>query len=307
MIASIFSKSKPINFIIVFVITALAFIIGHYKLVSDPYSIKNIVRTLFLFFIGSMTILILNFIVSKNKLTKDNNYEILLYSLFMLAMIPTTIDKNILFSNFFLILGVRRILSVRSQVQLNKKYFDAAFWISIAALFYFWSILFFALIPISLLLYTDHKLNHWLIPLIGVFTVFVLAVSSSLLFHHSYFGLFKSLPDISYNFSSYNSIANIIAITFFMSYAIWSSVFYSLNIKQKKKALRPSYKIILFAVLISAIIVIISPKKIGSEFLFMFAPLSIIISNYLQIIKDKWFRELFLLLIIIMPFVVLSL
>lgn len=307
MIASIFSKSKPINFIIVFVIVAFAFFIGHYKFIPEPFALNSIFRLIFLLFVGITSVLILNFIVAKNKLTKDNSYDILLYSLFILALTPTTIDKNILLSNFFILLGFRRIMSVRSQVRLNKKFFDAAFWITIAALFYFWSILFFILILISLALYTDNKLNHWLIPFAGVLTVLIILIAFSIILNDSYFGFINNLPEISYDFSSYNSTSLIIAITILLSYGLWSTVFYSINIKQKKKALRPSYKIIIFAVLIGFSIVIFAPNKNGSEFLFMFAPLAIIISNYVQIIKDKWFREVFLLIIILMPFIALML
>lgn len=307
MIASVFSKSKPINFIIVFLITALAFFIAHFNFIESPFTFNAISKRLLLLAIGFATLILLNFIVSKNKLTKVNNYEILIFALFMLIMVETTFNSRILLSNFFVLLGLRRILSIRTQTRLNKKLFDAAFWISIAAIFYFWSILFFALIPISLALYTDNKLNHWLIPFTGALTVFIFTISVSLIYYDNYFGVFGNLPEISYDFGNYNSAVYVIGITIFVSYGIWSSLFYAISIREKKKALRPSFKTILFAFLIAFVIVILAPKKNGSEFLFLFAPLSIIVSNYIQIIKDKWFRELFLLLLIILPFILLFL
>ena len=84
-------------------------------------------------------------------------------------------------------------------------------------------------------------------------------------------------------------------------------VFYLKVIKSKMKKFRPSFKTILVATLIAFTIVIISPQKSGSEFLFLFAPLAIIITNYIETIDEKWFKEIFLLVLIITPVVLLML
>lgn len=307
MITSIFSKSKPINFIIVFFITLLAFVVAYLKLAQEPITVDFIFEKLSLFAISYISILVLNFIVSKNNLVKNNNYEILLYSLFLLAIVQTTTNINMLFANFFVLLALRRILSIRSQKNVNKKLFDAAFWIAIAALFYFWSILFFALIIVSLVLYTDNKLNHWIIPFTGVLTVFIFVVSVSILFYNDFFSAFKSLPEYSYDYSVYDSLSFLVAITMLFSFGVWSALFFIKSIKQKKKALRPSFNIVLFALMVAFLVVVFAPKKDGSEFIFMFAPLAIIITNYIQVIQEKWFKEVFLLLLLLVPFIILVL
>ncbi len=307
MITSIFSKSKSINFIIVFFIMLLAFLIARVKLVKEPITLILVLKQIVLLFVCYISVLLLNFIVSKNNLTMKNNYEILLFSLFLLLIVHTTSNTNIIFSNFFILLGLRRIMSLRSQKDVTKKLFDAAFWVAIASLFYFWTILFFVLIIISLILYTDNKLRHWIIPFIGVISVFVISISASVIIYDSFFEIFDITPGISYDFSSYNSLKYMIAITLLLSFGIWSSIFYLQNIKKKKKAFRASFKIIIIAAVIAFLIVLQAPEKNGSEFLFMFAPLTIIISSYIEIIQEKWFKEVFLSLLIVIPFITLLL
>ncbi len=307
MITSIFSKSKSINFIIVFFIMLLAFLIARVKLVNEPITLILVLKQIVLLFVCYISVLLLNFIVSKNNLTMKNNYEILLFSLFLLLIVHTTSNTNIIFSNFFILLGLRRIMSLRSQKDVTKKLFDAAFWVAIASLFYFWTILFFVLIIISLILYTDNKLRHWIIPFIGVISVFVISISASVIIYDSFFEIFDITPGISYDFSSYNSLKYMIAITLLLSFGIWSSIFYLQNIKKKKKAFRASFKIIIIAAVIAFLIVLQAPEKNGSEFLFMFAPLTIIISSYIEIIQEKWFKEVFLSLLIVIPFITLLL
>src|SRR5690606_30601877 len=157
MITSIFNKSKPINFVIVFFITLLAFLTARANTAIEPLTISSVFRQMGLFLFCYISILVVNFIVSKHSLTKKSNYEILLYSLFLLAIPQTTLNTNMLFANFFILLSLRRIISLRSFISPEKKLFDAAFWIGIATLFFFWSVLFFVLIFIALLLYTDNK------------------------------------------------------------------------------------------------------------------------------------------------------
>lgn len=307
MITSIFSKSKPINFVIVFFITLLAFIFGRFGMPSEDVTALFLLKEVGLFCVCYASILLVNFIVSKNSLSRKSNYEILLFSLFLFILTQTTSNINILFSNFFVLLGLRRIISLRSQIQVNKKLFDAAFWFAIAALFYFWAILFFVLILVTLALYNDIKVNHWVIPFTSVASVFIIASAVSIVLYDTYFDTFKSLPETSFNFNSYNSASYIIAITILLSFGIWSSFFYINSIKEKKKAFRVSFKSILFSAVIGFAIVILAPVKDGSEFLFVFAPLAIVVANYVEIIQEKWFKETFLAVLIVLPFILLLL
>jgi len=307
MITSIFRKSKPINFIIVFLITLFGFVIVNIK--SDDVSdiLSFIFEKGFIFSICYISILILNFIVGKNNLTQKNNYEILLYSLFLVMLPQTMVNENIIISNFFILLALRRILSLRSQLNTKKKLFDASFWIAIATLFYFWAILFFILIYLVLLLFTDNKVKNWIVPFTGLITVFLISICYTGLANDNFLDGLNIYPQISFDFSSYNSKKYIIATTILLSFGIWSSLFYLNSIKKKMKKFKPVFKAIFAMLVIAFSIVIIAPVKNGSEFLFLFPPLAIVVSNYLEMIKEKWFRELFFLVLIVAPIVLLML
>jgi len=307
MITSIFSKSKPINFIIVFFITLLAFVLANLKLQNEPIVFSFIIEKTIIFSICYLSILTLNFIVGKNSLTHKSNFEILLYCLFLLMIPQTLLNDRIIVSNFFILLALRRILSLRSQISLKKKLFDASFWIAIAALFYLWAILFFILIFVILTLYTDNKAKNWIVPFAGLITVFLISTSYSVMVYDDFFEVFNISFKTSFDFSDYNSLKHIIAITILLSFGIWSSIFYLKSLKNKLKKFRPVFKAVFVMMLIAFSIVIIAPSKTGSEFLFLFAPLAIIITNYIEMIQEKWFKELFLIVLIVAPFILLML
>ena len=301
MITSIFSKSKPINFLIVLFITLIFFTIAKLKFENTPITGIYVLKQIAIFLVCFATILLLNFIVTKNKLTQNNNFEILLFTLFLATLPVTFIRNEIIISNFFILLGFRRMVSLRSPNNINKKLFDSAFWIAIASLFYFWAILFFALIILTLFFYTVNQIKHWIIPFVALIAVFLILVSYNIIVFDNYLLETNYPPNISFDFSAYNTKTFILSITILISFGIWSSIYYLTIIKKKMKNIRPSFKIVFMAMLIAFSIVIISPLKDGSEFIFLFAPLAIIMTNYIEIIKDNWFKEVFLFILIALP------
>ena len=117
---------------------------------------------------------VVNFISLKNNLTRNDNYAILLFFIFLLFFPTIFKNKNILISNFLLLLSLRRVLSLKSMKNTMEKIFDASFWIFLSALFYFWSILYIGLVFISIILYVSRDYKNWLIPFIALFSVTIL-------------------------------------------------------------------------------------------------------------------------------------
>lgn len=307
MITSIFSKSKPINFVIVFFIMVIAFTKANLLPFKGPTSIMGFMGQTFLFFSCYFSMLTFSFIVGKNNLTKNNHYQILLFGLFFLMLPHTMLDKNILFANFFVLLGLRKVLALRTPNHVKTKLFDAAFWFAIASLFYFWSLLFLVLIFTTLLFYTDNRIKNWVIPFTGLITVFVIFTSLSILMYDDFFKIFNLSPKMSFNYHNYDHPKYLIAITLLVSFGIWSAIFYIKGIKKKKKELRNSFKVIFVALIIAFVVAISSYQKNGSEFLFLFAPLAIVITNYVEKIEEAWFKELFLAILMVVLLVLLVL
>ena len=307
MIASIFNKSKPINFVIAIAITVLAFVFATLYLTSSALTIGLIVKQLLILAISVFTVFLLNFIVVKNKLIEQSSYHLLLYSLF-LAMLPMVlISAKILISNVFILLSLRRIISLRSQINVKKKLFDASFWIAIAALFHFWAILFFLLIFAALFLFSDNRIKNWIVPFTGILSVLLLIISYHLVVYDTIEGLFSYLPRFNFNFDNYNSVNIIIVVTLLLSFGLWSAIFYIKNINNKLKIFKPSHKIIIAAAIIALGVIILSEEKTSGEFVFLFAPLAIIISNYIETIEENWFKEIFLSVLVIAPIALLFL
>ncbi len=301
MITRFFSTSKPIHFVIVILITFTVFLVTRISNLEDSLNFMLILKQLVIYAVVLTSIFVLDFLVSKNNLTKRNSYKILLFSLFIVVLPITVQIDNILISNLFILLAIRRIISLRSNKKIKKKLFDAAFWIGIASLFYFWAILFFILVFAALFFYTITNFKNWIIPFIGLLTVIIIITSYSIIENNNYSEIFNYLDATSFDFTSYNVLNLIIGVTILASLALWTLFFYIKNLKGKIKRQRPSHILIIVAILISLVIILIGSNKNGSEFIFMFAPLSIIMANYIESIKEQWFAEFFVWILILTP------
>lgn len=307
MISSFFSKANPIHLVIVCFIMLLVFVIAKFYYLDEPLTITGFIKQTALFMISLTSVFVLDFLSNKNNLTKKNSYKILIFSLFIALLPETYLNFRILIANLFVLLALRRIISLRSNKEIIKKLFDAAFWLSIATLFYFWSILFFILIVVGIILYRVVNIKNWIIPIVGILTVAIIWSSYMIIMGYDLILYFQNLINFSFDISTLNNKRIVISCTIILSYGIWSLLYFIRYLKAKSKKSRPSFIIIIFMIIISLLVVALAPDKNGSEFLFLFAPLSIIITNYLETISEKWFKETLLLGLIATPVIILML
>lgn len=307
MITRFFSTSKPIHLVLISVIVTLLFVAVRFEEIFTAFNLVDASKHLFTLLVLVFSIIVLAFFVTKNNLTKRNSYKIVFYTLLLATLPSTLLFDEVIIANLFIMLALRRIISLRTNTNVKKKLFDAAFWISIAALFYFWSFLFFALILAALFLFSIGNIKNWVIPFLGCLTVAILIVSYTILMENSFGDLYEWIDGVSNDFTSYNKLSYIIAITIILSMGTWALFFYLKTLNDKPKNYRAAHFLVLLSGLLAMVIVVITPDKNGSEFIFLFAPLSIIMSNYIQIVNDSWFGEAFIWLLILTPIATLFL
>jgi len=307
MITRFFSTSRPAHLIIISAFVFVLFFVVRAESVFEEFQLLKLIRALLTVLILIFSISLLAFFVTKNNLTKRNSYKIMFFALFFAVLPQTLLNDNIIVANLFVLLALRRIISLRTNKNLIKKLFDAGFWIAIASLFYFWAFLFFGLILSALFLFTIANTRNLILPFLGLLTVVVLVVCYSIIVNDTFGNVIVFVDGISYDFSAYNHLKFIIPITVLTSLGIWSSFFYLKTFKDKPKNYRAAHFLVLLCTLIAVMIVVVSPLKTGSEFMFLFAPLAIIMSNYIQIAQEKWFAEVFVWMLIITPITLLFL
>ena len=299
MISSFFSKAKPIHLLLVSAMLLFVFVVTKITTLTEVFTVEVFFKQAFLFGVALASLFVLDFFVSKNNLTKKNSYKILMFGLFV-AVLPETLgNSKLLIANLFILLALRRIISLRSRKEIKKKLFDATFWISLATLLFFWASLFYILIFVALFLHAIADVKNWIIPLVGILAVAIIAASVMIIMDIDFEPYLHGFFDVSFDYTPLNSKRIIIATTLLLSYGVWSSFYFMRNIKHQLKTYKPSFILVIISSLIALLIILVSPYKDGSEFIFLFAPLAIMVSNYLEIIEERWFKESLIIILIV--------
>lgn len=302
MLTSFFSKSGPITFLFVALYAVVFFLIANFQQLFGS-SFFDFLQEFSVLLIFLLCIAILKFISKRNELTSRNAYKTILFVAFSCMFLAALKNDAAIFANLLVLLALRRVISLRSQRDTVQKIFDATFWICLASLFYFWSILFLFLVYFGILVYEGYKFKNWVIPIVSFLTLLSIVTSVNLLINDSFYSFTDWFQSSNFDFTAYRDPIILIPLALLLTLTIWAS-FYYIGLIQKASASNktPLFTILLFTFL-SMGVAVMAPTKNSSELIFFFAPLAIIVTNYFQVSDDKWFREILLWVVLLLPVV----
>ena len=292
MLASVFSKTRPFNYLVIGILSLVFFILKTISTASVDATWVYYAEELGLFLLVFGSIFLTNFIALKNGLTKGNNYALLLFFVFLLFFSSVFQNKNIIISNFLLLLALRRLISLKSLLSTKEKIFDASFWILLAALFHFWSIFYIVLVFIAIILHVSKDYRNWIIPFIALLAVTILFFLANSLLDNGLMSTLLSKTYISFDFYYFDNVYQRIALAVFASISLFAFVLHVFDIPNKALNMQSSHKTILFSFILGVGIYVLSANKNNGSLAFCFAPLAIIGANFIEKIENNWVKEI---------------
>ncbi|PCJ97697.1 MAG: hypothetical protein COA50_04460 [Flavobacteriaceae bacterium] len=301
MISSVFGKTKPISYIIVLSFLFLFYLSVYFFLFPENISQDSVFLQVLFLAVLLLSIFVINFIVSRNKLTGTNTYTILIYSLFIVLFPEVISDGKAILCNFFILLATRRLVSIKSLMDVKNKIFDATLWIGMASLLYDWALLYMLLVLITIWLYQPRKVKNWLVPLAGIFSLAIIG-----------FGILTFIGDADffknrYVFSVHNNIGivrdwkdNLLLIIYILGTVI--TIFFAF-LKLGKRGLGRivSLRLILMSFIIGIVVMVLEefPEPL---IILTFVPAAVFVTNYIESIKRPNIKEVLLISSVVIPF-----
>ena len=176
-----------------------------------------------------------------------------------------------------------------------------------ASYFYFWSILAFFLLFISIVNAPQKKARYFAIPFVALIGLSLLATAYFLIIGQNSYWWNKLPEGISFQYGNYATSSMLLFLTVFFSVILWTGFYRVSKTKEVPKKNRPNYRMVFYTLLVFLAIVIIAPLKLGGEWAFAIVPASVIIAGFLEGNKEAWFKELLLWVFLLAPFVSLFL
>ena len=294
MITSVFRKSTPINLFLVVILMLVFFFISLFQDLSWTNSVVSIVKKIGLLLILLGSIFITNFVAKKNGLSKDSSYTILFYLLFLLFFPSVFANTNLILSNFFILLAIRRLISLQSLKASKEKIFDASLWIFVASIFHFWSILYLVLVFISIIFHVARDYRNWVLPFIAFFAVAIISISFSLIFSKDILGYISENAVLNFNIDYFTNTYQNIAFSIYLTVALFFVISMLATLSSKLLFLHSSYKKIIASFFIALVIFAISSNKSNDVLIYTIAPLSIMATSHIEVKQLQLKQELVL-------------
>ncbi|MCV2485653.1 DUF6427 family protein [Flavobacterium sp. SH_e] len=292
MITSVFKKSTPLNYSLVVILILVFFFMFQIK---DPTWVSSYFLafqkvSLLCFILASF--FMINFIVKKNGLSKDNGYAILFYLLFVLFFPTIFNNTNVIYANFFILLALRRLISLQSLKSSKEKIFDASFWIFVASLFQFWSVLFLILVFISIIFHVSRDYRNWVLPFIALLAVTILFYMTSLILKIDAIAFFQERAVIDFKIDYFKNNYENAALSIYTAVALFFVTSMLMTLSNRPQIVHSSYKKIVACFFIAAFVYIVSPDKSNDLLLFSIAPLTVMATSHVEYMQQKLNNEI---------------
>ena len=307
MIATFFTKSNPIHYVFAF-LYLFALFLAHLN-----YNVSSFLIGAFSLFLLLTSVLLANFIISKNYLNKKNNYSLVAVCFFIgLFMEHIFVFDDILIANVFLLLAIRKIYSIRTPTNINKKVFDASFWVLISSVFYIPTLYFFIVLIIALLLYSHFNLKNLVVVILAIisattFLYLLEIINSGYLNPVDFINLlFIDFPTLDYISSFYENVSTLnwpVKIIVFFSFLIPLIFIFIWNRVIKTNERRRTTTLILLTTILALIIYISNLNSMS--FIFLFFPLIIIFTSCVEQARRELVKNLVLSIGLLAPYVLI--
>lgn len=297
MIASLFSKTRPINYALILIMLVSCFLLFQFNAKNEELTLHLLLKNAGVLVLILFSFFLINFISLKNSLTKNDNYSLLLFFVFVL-LFPTILDNTkIVLSNVFLLLALRRLISLRTLNSPKEKIFDASFWIFLSAIFHFWSIIYIVLVFISIIFHSGKDYKNWLLPFVSFLCVWILYIFTSLILFDNY-TVNNEIFKVSFNFFAFDNKYQNMALAAFVSISVLFFASQTIDYQNKPLNMQSSYKQIYFSFILAVGIYIFSANKSNDLLIYSFAPLSILGANMFEKLEDNIYKEVSLYLLL---------
>lgn len=294
MITSVFKKSTPLNYILVVFLILVFFLIYQFQDLSWMNTGVMIFHRIGLITFLLASVFITNFVVKKNGLSKDSSYTIFFYFLFLIFFTSVLDNLNLILANFFILLALRRLISLQSLKASKEKIFDASLWIFVAALFHFWSILYILLVFISIIFHVSRDYRNWILPFIALFTATIIFMLFAIFFGIDVVNYITKSVTVNFKIDYFVNNYQNGALSIFVSIALFFLVSMFSTLSNRPLLLHTSFKKIIACFFIGIVIFLISSNKSNDLLIFTFAPLSIMATAHIEMAQQKLKQELVL-------------
>lgn len=301
MLTSFFGKSAPINYVLVSGYILALSLAQYYFLDETPYSLEGSLWLAAGILALVFSMLMVDFIVRKNLLTQSNSYAVLIFASVCMMAPHLYANSKWIAANVFILLALRRMFSLKSNQNLEKKLLDSSLWLCLATINYFWAILLFIPLFFSVQLNAKALWRHFLIPPVSILGFLMLYASFYLVKTGQVDLSLLWRPEFSLDFTAFNLPVFWALGGFIIIQLLWGLFLRLQLISRVARKDRPNLLLTIYVVVAALIMVILNPEKTGGALLFLSTPLAFLVTSVIEQSPRAWLKESLLWMWVLLP------
>ncbi len=106
MIASLFNKSRPINYVLIGLMLVVFYFLYLTKDLSWTEQYHKTAQKVVLLAVLVVSVFLVRFITKRNGLSKDNSYAAFFFAIFLILFPTVLVNTNVILANFFFAFGL---------------------------------------------------------------------------------------------------------------------------------------------------------------------------------------------------------
>jgi hypothetical protein len=245
---------------------------------------------------------LLNYIINENEIIERKSFlPALVYIVFMSNFNVMLSLNPILFANLFIIISVNKLINTYRKDSALAEIFDASFYISIASLFYFPTIVLFPIVIVGIIIYRSLNQREILISIFGLILPYCFVITyyfwnDRLMEMYHNFGIyfkFKTLPSFDLSQPGY-VLVFLESLIILFSFNKLIGNFINASQRTKKNLL-----IVIWLMLFAIGSFLFSPDLNMSCFSLLAVPLTVFVANYFLNMKKIWWGEIMFIVLIV--------
>lgn len=301
MLTRIFATSKPLNFLWVSLYLFLVFAIDWFYTCKRGYTLWAVLEFLAMSGLLIFSVLLVDFIVRKNELSKKNSFVVLGY-VFLLSMLAISkLELTGVIAHVLVLMAIRRLISLQSLKSVKKKLFDAAFWIAIASLAWYGAGGNLLLVFLGVLIFDASDYRNWLVPFFAILAVGMIYLAGFFLVNDQFPQYFQ-LQDWRFDLSEWKNMQTAWPTVYLLILTVIMIPFYWLGYRKimliRKK--RPLF--IVLAAAVAWIIAIGVQPASNNSVVFLVFPLAVAVANLTERNQQRPITEILLWAFLLLPF-----
>ncbi len=285
MISSLFGKTRPVNYILVLSVVFVFFVLAQLHRGGDLPTQASLLWLFSGICCLLLTIFLVNFVVQRNQLTASDSYAMLAYAQFAIFFQDSLRDPQVLIATLFLLLALRRLISMKSMKNLKEKVFDGALWIFVASLFVNWALLFILLVWLYIYFYIPKKLNYWLIPIAAGVSVgltswsfyYLLGDTGQLFTHFTYVPQYSGITELS-TFS-------LLKLTGFLVLVFATGIIAFVKQGKSGQGRLIQLRLLVYVWALAVLVAFLTGERAGSAVMFCFFASAVFLARYEESIR----------------------